>query len=80
MVNTSVFFLAEILSPIRDPAKTRSRFEGLLEGAINLYSGDISNEVMDEINSTSDAVTRVTRKDVRLKTAIPTRYNKSSII
>lgn len=72
-MTTTYYFIGEILSPLRDPAKTRSRFEGLLEGAINLYSGDISNEVMDEINSTSDAVKRAKPKDVRLKTAIPSR-------
>ncbi|KAG4068410.1 hypothetical protein HA402_007930 [Bradysia odoriphaga] len=30
----------EVMSPLRDPVLTRTRFEGLLEGAIKLYSND----------------------------------------
>lgn len=32
--------IAEVMSPLRDPVLTRTRFEGLLEGAIKLYSND----------------------------------------
>lgn len=34
----SCFFFVDVMSPIRDPAVTRNRFEGLLEGAIQFYS------------------------------------------
>lgn len=32
--------ILDSLSPLRDPVYTRNRFEGLLEGAIKLYSGE----------------------------------------
>lgn len=34
------FQFADSLSPLRDPVYTRNRFEGLLEGAIKMYSDD----------------------------------------
>lgn len=44
--NTNGFLYTHIIpdSPLRDPAKTRNRFEGLLEGAIRLYE---TNEDQD---------------------------------
>ncbi|XP_055611015.1 uncharacterized protein LOC129757748 isoform X2 [Uranotaenia lowii] len=36
--------MEEITSPMRDPVVTRNRFEGLLEGAIQLYSEPVDRE------------------------------------
>lgn len=58
------------MSPLRDPIKTRTRFEGLLESAIKMYSNDIPNEI-NENNSTLDLNSRL--KENRGKSAIPAR-------
>ncbi|KAJ6638261.1 hypothetical protein Bhyg_10995 [Pseudolycoriella hygida] len=39
-VHKKIMESQEVMSPLRDPALTRTRFEGLLEGAIKLYSND----------------------------------------
>lgn len=67
------FSAADILSPVRDPVKTRNRFEGLLEGAIKMYSNDIQGEVFNEINSTSGGGAATKQKENRGKSAIPNR-------
>lgn len=64
---------ADILSPVRDPVKTRNRFEGLLEGAIKMYSNDIQGEVFNEINSTTGGGAATKQKENRGKSAIPSR-------
>lgn len=66
-----IFCLAEVLSPLRDPGKTRTRFEGLLEGAIKMYSNEINHEVFHEINANSDVATRP--KENRGRSAVPSR-------
>lgn len=59
-------------SPLRDPVKTRNRFEGLLEGAIKLYSNGIKKSSAD--NDVPGAIR--SSKDPRGKSAVVTRYLK----
>lgn len=64
-------------SPLRDPTKTRNRFEGLLEGAIKLYSNGIKQFSDDgTVNNGSNDVPGAIRlpKDSRGKSAVVTRY------
>lgn len=65
------FYFVEISnSPLRDPVKTRNRFEGLLEGAIKLYSNGIKKSSTDDNKSGAMRLS----KDPRGKSAVVTRY------
>lgn len=70
-----ISFILENTSPYRDPIQTRNRFEGLLEGAIKMYSNDINQEVCNEINFTSEAskAAGVIKLKDRGKSAVPIR-------
>lgn len=58
-------------SPMRDPIQTRNRFEGLLEGAIKLYSNDSKDS---DFNQPNDMPGVIRSKDSRGKSAATTRY------
>lgn len=65
----------DVMSPIRDPAVTRNRFEGLLEGAIQFYSEHVEESAgpgTPEIVS-SAAVYAAKIRENRGKSAIPFR-------
>lgn len=55
-------------SPLRDPLITRNRFEGLLEGAIKMYSTN-ENAKDDEVPGA------IKSKDFRGKSAVVLRYS-----
>lgn len=56
-------------SPLRDPLMTRNRFEGLLEGAIKMYSTNDNENVKDD-----EVPGAIKSKDFRGKSAIVLRY------
>lgn len=58
-------------SPVRDPAKTRNRFEGLLEGAIRLYETSDDRE-MGHVRKPSVSFNRNSETNARGKSAIVT--------
>lgn len=66
------------MSPIRDPIRTRHRFEGLLEGAIELYTthdGD-DGASTPEIMASGVAAAFAERMRInRGKSALPFRYS-----
>lgn len=62
-----------MLSPIRDPVKTRNRFEGLLEGAIKMYSNNNPDESIDDADTISKDPKQMKSKEFRGKSAIPYR-------
>lgn len=59
---------AALFSPLCDPVETSDRFAGLLEGAIELYAADTN------AGPAGVGLPPGRAKDVRLKTAIPTRW------
>lgn len=64
--------ITDSLSPLRDPVYTRTRFEGLLEGAIRMYSNDLADTQPDaESSSNVPGVVRV--RDNRGKSAMVPR-------
>lgn len=64
-----------VMSPIRDPVETRNRFEGLVEGAIEMYMEDGTET--PEIAS-SAALYAARCRENRGKSAIPFRYSTSN--
>lgn len=47
--------IADSLSPLRDPVFERNRYEGLLEGAMNLYTVETSE--LHSVETATDTVT-----------------------
>lgn len=63
--------ILDVTSPIRDPALMRNRFEGLLEGAINLYTNNSTQNERTHHHHTPDdnSDEPVTQRDFRGKSA-----------
>lgn len=61
------------LSPLRDPVYTRNRFEGLLEGAIKMYSVDGRDTTCDG-TLFHDVPGAIRARDYRGRSAIVSMY------
>lgn len=66
-----------MMSPIHDPLRTRNRFEGLLEGAIELYASQRESESpsTSEVMASSAAIYAEQIRANRGKSALPFRYS-----
>lgn len=66
-----IYKLTELTSPIRDPAQTRTRFEGLIEDAIEMYMEDSGADTPEVASSAAIYAARC--RDNRGKSALPYR-------
>lgn len=67
MIKSIFDLFADSLSPLRDPAFERNRYEGLLEGAMNLYT--IETTETHSIETATDTATATMRAQTQ-RTAI----------
>lgn len=75
----SYFYFVDSLSPLRDPVYTRNRFEGLLEGAIKMYSNDVTDNRHGDTHF-NDMPGAIRPREFRGKSAMVPRYEFISLL